>query len=571
MIASVVMLAVLVTAISSVTTTRTALDEQYLNTLAREAAESGANVARTCVDAIRSVVDGSITWSGTLTNMTDCHGVTRPECPTDPDKCHVVNTPNLQTGYEVTAIVSDSVVTFKATGIVQQLRTSNGSVWRQVSDEIQLEVAYDIYNLSNGNDTPCAITDGRLYCWGRNDYGQTGNGNRISPQTTPQQVTAGGLGSKRVTAVANGIHHTCAIADNNVYCWGDNAYAQFGNGAPSAMNDEPILVPTLAARGTTGSTTASAGLTGRASKVITGISARDHTCITMSGEVWCWGYNKKSQAGPVFNSTTVVEARTSQGNGETMEAVGTIIPINVAPVRVGPALTGATNIYAVNGGTACAVFSQRNYCWGTNGNYSWGNGTTTTSSLTSVPVQTGVAANMLTSVIESVSNYGRTCLLNSGRVYCWGAHGGYRIDASVTASPTAPLLLTLPSVSGNNFTRIAMSDWTTCVLATDGKIWCWGYNDVGQLGNGTVSGPAFPGSTTLKPVAAAAATRVGGVFLTQKAINITATNNSFCAMTEVGAVYCWGDNTFGQIGDGTSIHRATPVRVQTPIGQVLYF
>lgn len=133
MIASIVMLIVLATAISSVTTTRTSLDSQYHEQLAREAAESGIQYARNCLNNSNDVV----TWSNSkpLKSNTDCNGTVQLSCPTTlrNPRCGVVDSALMRTTFSVgTPVDEHGSRTFTATGSVELLRASNSDVWKRV-------------------------------------------------------------------------------------------------------------------------------------------------------------------------------------------------------------------------------------------------------------------------------------------------------------------------------------------------------------------------------------------------------------------------------------------------------
>jgi serine/threonine-protein kinase len=242
-------------------------------------------------------------------------------------------------------------------------------------------------------------------------------------------------------------------------------------------------------------------------------------------------------------------------------------------------MTNATQIHSINASTSCVVSSSKAYCWGSGSNYIQGNGTTGGTYDTPVQVGTGVP---FTSVTRMEVNNARACATNAGKVYCWGkagigTFGDYRIDASITAPPTTPANLSTGVLSGKTLTTVAISDWSGCVLTSAGEIYCWGYNNKGQNGNGTFTEPTPPygdtGGTftsTFKPRAAASATKVGGVFNDSKAIKLVSGNDYFCAMTEDGATYCWGSNSSGALGDGTTTNSATPVRTKVPAKNVIY-
>src|SRR5439155_650095 len=122
---------------------------------------------------------------------------------------------------------------------------------------------------------------------------------------------------------------------------------------------------------------------------------------------------------------------------------------------------------------------------------------------------------------------------------CWGGNfSGQLGDGTTTNRSTADLVDGLRIVTG-----VAAGNAHSCALTGAGAVKCWGYNDYGQLGDGTTTERHTPdfvdGSTHLVTAVAA------GFYHT-------------CALTDPGAVKCWGYNGYGQLGDGTTASRSTP-------------
>jgi alpha-tubulin suppressor-like RCC1 family protein len=117
----------------------------------------------------------------------------------------------------------------------------------------------------------------------------------------------------------------------------------------------------------------------------------------------------------------------------------------------------------------------------------------------------------------------------------------------------------------------AISDWNTCFISA-GTVYCSGYNNLGQLGQGHFNGP--DGLPSIAPGDAATAASkirsiewaapVGGLLAGKTAVAIVGGNNHFCVTTSEKDVYCWGDNSYGQLGDGTTTNRPSPVKASTP-------
>jgi len=357
----------------------------------------------------------------------------------------------------------------------------------------------------------CAlIAGGTIQCWGNNGAGQLGNGTNNN-STTP--VTVSGLSG--VTAIAAGDSHTCAlIAGGAVKCWGENTYGQLGNDSTSDSN-APVTVSSL-------------------SGVATAIAAGSyHTCALMVGNnIECWGLNDKGQL----------------GNGTTTNSA--------SPVSI-------SNFIAIAGSShTCALRAEGSiHCWGSNVSGQLGNATNTDSA-TPVTVLTSSGGSALTGAIAIATGGSYTCaLISGGTVKCWGNNGSGQLgDGTATQRNTPVTVLTSPNGPAlTGVTAIATGNAHTCALISGGSVQCWGSNSSGQLGNSTTTSSTTP--VTVTTTSGSALTGVTAI----------ATGNLHtCALILGGSVQCWGLNGSGQLGDGTTTNRATPVTVLTaPSGPAL--
>jgi alpha-tubulin suppressor-like RCC1 family protein len=132
-------------------------------------------------------------------------------------------------------------------------------------------------------------------------------------------------------------------------------------------------------------------------------------------------------------------------------------------------------------------------------------------------------------------------LATSGRVYCWGLNRtgqlGDGTRTNHTAATLVPVELTFVSLDAENE--------QTCAVTAGGAAWCWGKNDWGQLGDGTKTDRASPRRVS------------GGLTFSVIAVGFTHS----CALTREGDAYCWGDNRYGELGNGNTRESSTPVRV----------
>jgi len=296
--------------------------------------------------------------------------------------------------------------------------------------------------------------------------------------------------------VSSGNIHSCArLSDGHVECWGSNAWRQLG--VDFEQLDGNFDYPTPV-DGITNAAQISAG--------------GNHSCAVLTtGEVDCWGSNYNGQVGD-----------------DTNEEV-------ISPFAV----PGISNAIQVSGGEmhTCALLSNGHVqCWGDNSKGQLGDGTTDWS-VTPVTV-TGLANATQISVGSDHS----CALLSTGQIKCWG----YTMDGLLGDGTTNLVVRSTPvAVRGiTNATEVTSGTFHSCARLATGQLKCWGSNYGGQLGNGTKDWSAIP--VTVSGIANAAAVSAG--------------NGEFsCALLTGGQVKCWGVNENGELGNGTTVGRTTPI------------
>jgi alpha-tubulin suppressor-like RCC1 family protein len=330
-------------------------------------------------------------------------------------------------------------------------------------------------------------------------WGGNSSGQLGDGSTTNRLTPVGVSGlTSGVQAISAGYHHTCALTSTgDVKCWGGNSSGQLGDGSTTNR-----LTPV--------------DVVGLASGVRAIAAGYYHTCaLTISGGVKCWGDNTYGQI----------------GDGTTTNR---LVPVDVS------GLTSGVQAIAAGGTHTCAVTTSGGVkCWGRNWDGQLGDGTTT-SRTTPVDV-----SGLTTGVVALAAGNFHTCALStSGGVKCWGRNGSGQVGDgtmyNVRLTPVDVIGLTAGAQT------IAAGGYHTCAITAAGGDQCWGRNDSGQIGNGTTTSQAVP---------------VDVVGLASGVVAITAGLNHTCALTSVGSAKCWGKNDNGQLGDGTTTDRLTPVEV----------
>jgi alpha-tubulin suppressor-like RCC1 family protein len=226
-------------------------------------------------------------------------------------------------------------------------------------------------------------------------------------------------------------------------------------------------------------------------------------------------------------------------------------------------VTGVGRATAVDMGDfhSCALLEDGSVrCWGANESGQLGDGNTTDSSAP-------VAVTGITGAAEVAAGFFHTCArFPSGAVQCWGRNNA----GQVGDSPPLPEAVTTPvPVPGITATAITSGGYHTCALLGDRSVRCWGGNNLGQLGNGTSDPPPPPG---VDPEAPRSSNPVRGpqdpmaVSGINSAVAISAGGLFTCALLQDGTIRCWGDNTYGQLGDGAAIPpRPTRSFSSTPV------
>jgi alpha-tubulin suppressor-like RCC1 family protein len=392
---------------------------------------------------------------------------------------------------------------------------------------VQVQMITGAIAVAAGGVSSCALLkSGDAWCWGHNDVGQLGDGTNTDSKQPVQVKNVSGA-----TKLAVGAEHACALlADGSMPCWGSNDHGELGDGTHTNRSMAmPVNVPTA----------------------ISIAAGDDFTCAVDSmGTVRCWGENDLGET----------------GNG--MDGADVTMP---SAVMIMSPLVGV----AAGGGFACANDAAGAvWCWGDNSDGQVGNGTQGNQQDSPQQVDNAVGLHDL------VAGGNHACGLDDYRhMWCWGYDADGRLaDGNPTSYRPVPTMSEIQDVvaitaggehscavdskggircagfdrrgdlgDGLRTTQgvpqqvpgitgavsIAAGDSHTCVALMDGSARCWGNNGNGQLGNGTTFDSAYP-------------TTVIGIGNVTKMV---AGGDHTCAISD-GLVMCWGDNSSGQVGAG---------------------
>jgi alpha-tubulin suppressor-like RCC1 family protein len=367
-----------------------------------------------------------------------------------------------------------------------------------------------------GEGHTCLLNStGNLLCWGRNGEGQLGDGTTAT-DGSQHSPNFGQRIAIRIRQASGGKRTTCAVDQSGtVHCWGANDRGQVGIGAQGT----PELVPR-----------AVVGLPEPAVQVAT---SGEHSCaLGASGTAYCWGANDAGQS-----------------DGRVASATPQVTP-KAFEVGSSSALTGVD--ITAGGSHACARLTSGGVvCWGRNDSGQLGDGTLISRSVPA-PVlgfelsEPGASTTALRTAgaIAASAGADSTCIVDAqGRARCFGAGSEGQLGDGTSSRTLAPGV-----AIGGARVAVSVGNQTVCAATAAGSVDCWGYNEFGQV----AADP--PPTAVLQP---SFVSNVGGV-------RVVAVGGSHaCSLSEDGAIYCWGQNSAGQLGNGSTTTISTPQRAQT--------
>jgi alpha-tubulin suppressor-like RCC1 family protein len=421
--------------------------------------------------------------------------------------------------FHTTAIKTDGTLWAWGSNSFGQLGVSaNAGINAANPSPIQVGALTNWSQVSAGTFHTTAIkTDGTLWAWGRNNGGQLGVSTNVginAANSSPIQI--GALTNWKQASA--GYSHTSSIkTDGTLWAWGKNNYGQLGvsaNVGTNAANPSPIQVGALT----------------NWSK--TSIGFGHTTAIKTDGTLWAWGNNNLGQLGVSTN-------------------VGTNTA-NPSPIQIG-ALTNWSQVSAGASHTTAIKTNGTLWSWGLNNYGQLGvSANVGTNAVNPSPVQVGA----LTNWSETSIGYDHTTAIKTdGTLWAWGNNNLGQLGFSANAGSPVPNPSPIQIGALTNWAQFSVGFRHTSAIKTDGTLWAWGRNNYGQLGDGT----SGTGANKSSPV------QVPSSF-TPKRIRFSP-DSDWKSITvshgikNSGALFAWGPNNIGQLGDGTQVDKRSPIQI----------
>lgn len=379
-------------------------------------------------------------------------------------------------------------------------------------------VKHKFKQVATGRLHSCALSDaGKVLCWGNNQYGQLGNETN-SPKLLPTLVKL----NAEAKSISSGDYHTCAqtIAEE-IYCWGSNEFGQLGNGS-KIDSHSPVKVQSL---------------TGAAKKISSG---SDHNCAELGDStIKCWGKNASYQLGSNNTSDSQVPVKSLYQS-----------TLPVFPLK---SLSSGFN-------HNCLVDKNgKAFCWGDIAGCFEQNiqpvptkptGGLCSTTATTFPIETTTSnltyfftrSTWSLVVTNGIVNYGiNTSSSSTPLIYCWGQSIGSTTNTNYGCAGLGESSASYYSAGISNVLKLSMSQNRTCAIKKSGTekvLECWGSSfETGQI-----------------------QTIPQGIFEVKNPHDVSVAKNFICAIDGNGELWCWGDNSYGQLGNNTFINSTTPIK-----------
>ncbi|BDR53420.1 hypothetical protein KIM372_13270 [Bombiscardovia nodaiensis] len=410
-------------------------------------------------------------------------------------------------------------------------------------------------------------------------YGPADGGNDVAI-TPPFQTT---LTFKRL--IGGSIHTLGVTDDNTLWAWGFNSYGQLGNGTTSTSNVLPIKVKVPD------------GVQFRTDPDSLAVGLWHNLAIDTNGSLWAWGFNDRGMLGDGTTIDRSVPIQVQAPAGVKFKQVSASAYHSLALDTDGNVWAWGDNSYSRLGdGTATYRFTPvkitapvpfttvqagqyHSMALDQDGNtWAWGKNTSDRNVVTGVlgtgdttsatiPTPRKVLAPCHFKTISTTrGNAGFVFTLGiskeTGDLYAWGDNQNGQLGDNTTITRTSPTLIN----TSTKFTTISAGAAHVLAVDTNHTAWAWGANNstAGLIGFASIPGVLGDGTLIDKHTPVRVHTPTGVVGTDFKVDSVNAGFAMSTAIGSDGKAYAWGPNSYGQLGDGTTTNRPTPVQVAKP-------
>jgi len=432
----------------------------------------------------------------------------------------------------------------------------NGTTANQLSP-VRVSNLTSVVSVAAGEAHSLALrSDGTVWAWGFNGQGNLGINNTATYKNTPVQVLSL---SDAISIAAKNNQSFALKSDGTVWAWGANASGQLGN---DSTTSQPLPVQVKQSVG---------GIISDLMDVVAIAAGTNHTlALKANGTVWAWGDNASGQLGngtladqhtaiQVVSLSDAVAISAGGAHSLAMKADGTVVAWgkndhgqlgdNTTNLRSIPvSVSGLSNAKSVAAGFEHSIALKSDgtvVAWGRDEDGQIGNGSTTTT-----PVRAPVPVLKVTGVttVSAGAHHSQAISNSSGAIWGWGRNLHGQVGDDTTTNRHVPVITMLTS----GIMSVAGGEAHTLYTKWDGTVWAWGSNVYGQLGEGT------PIQERLTPIQVKDSSGTGYL---SGVLAVAAGKDYSLALASDGTVFAWGRNGYGQLGDGTLTDRRLPVRI----------
>ena len=388
-------------------------------------------------------------------------------------------------------------------------------------NDIPLNAGENIIQISLGYYHSVALTsEGRIFTWGYNYYGQLGDGT-TTDRSIPTEITSqfNLWPGETITQVSLGSGHSSAITTSGrIFAWGRNDFGQLGDGTTTNKS-----VPT--------EITCQFSLLPEETIVQVSFGHSHSSAITSNGRIFTWGKNYYGQLG---DGTTIDKSTPTEITSQfSLLKDETIFQVSLSYYH-----------------SSAITSNGRIFTWGSNSFGQLGDGTTIDKSVPTEITQQFPLSEKETLTQVSLGDYHSSAITSEGRIFAWGYNSSGQLGDGTTTNKSTPTEITsqFGLLLEETIAQVSLGVVHSSAITSSGRVFTWGDNGYGQLGDGTIIDKSIPTEITSQ----------FSLLPEETIIKVFLGGNHSSAITGSGRILTWGRNEFGQLGDGTTINKYIP-------------